>query len=512
MTRILPLIPLMLWLAWADQSGHAATSRAATHRAVVPDVFAMLPLLCVILCIVATMALWARIILARAANDFGPLPTRGFRHAMTIARAGVVVWFGYCLYWLGFGQFVDDLLAPIAHLNIRLPGLCFAIWPVLLGWFGLWWAAYPIERATREGNLLAELDAGLTPRAPPDLRETLLGNFRMQVLFMLAPVIAIVTLRDLTSLGLYAFGQRLTGTGETVLFVLSTFLIFVASPELLVRVLRAKPLEPSPLRSRLEGLAQQLNLKYRDILIWHTSHGIGNAAVMGLVPRFRYVLLTDLLIETLDDAQIEAVFAHEVGHVKHRHLLWYKVFFAIFLLVLAGPGTLIYQTLRDRQWLTESAADFVVMFGLLGLFLLLFGMLARLFEKQADVFAARSIQSLRMPELALAGGPLATPVGSIGAESFVSALRRVAEINHMPSTRPRRRGGRMIASARHLLDVASNFLHPSIPDRVDHLRDIAIDANRTARFDQKVVLVMLGMLLSLTMLAAWVGIEYLRSA
>ena len=41
------------------------------------------------------------------------------------------------------------------------------------------------------------------------------------------------------------------------------------------------------------------------------------------LPHVRYILLSDLLLERMDDEQIEAVFAHEVGHVVHRHMAWY---------------------------------------------------------------------------------------------------------------------------------------------------------------------------------------------
>ena len=33
--------------------------------------------------------------------------------------------------------------------------------------------------------------------------------------------------------------------------------------------------------------------------------------------------MSDALLESLSDRQIEAVFAHEVGHGRHRHLWWY---------------------------------------------------------------------------------------------------------------------------------------------------------------------------------------------
>ena len=59
---------------------------------------------------------------------------------------------------------------------------------------------------------------------------------------------------------------------------------------------------------------------------------MANAAVIGLLPGWRYVLLSDRLIETMTDAEIEAVFAHELGHIVHNHMAWLVVFFAILIL------------------------------------------------------------------------------------------------------------------------------------------------------------------------------------
>ena len=63
---------------------------------------------------------------------------------------------------------------------------------------------------------------------------------------------------------------------------------------------------------------------FRDL-----GNNMGNAAVMGLFPQVRYILLSDLLLETMTDEQVEAVFAHEVGHIVHRHMAWYVVLIVI---------------------------------------------------------------------------------------------------------------------------------------------------------------------------------------
>ena len=155
----------------------------------------------------------------------------------------------------------------------------------------------------------------------------------------------------------------------------------------------------------------------------------------------------------MTDEEIEAVFAHELGHIVHRHMAWYGVFFvALLLLILPlqkavdvflpniGPAT--------NVWLL------MVVFGSAGGFLLAFGALSRRCERQADVYAARTMQMIKTGpmanpaeallfpgQLAAVTGASASPVlayearsyvGPYGAKVFASALRRVAAINNIP--------------------------------------------------------------------------------
>ena len=55
----------------------------------------------------------------------------------------------------------------------------------------------------------------------------------------------------------------------------------------------------------------------------------------GALPWFRYVLLTDALIENLNPLEVAAVFGHEIGHIAHRHLFYLGFFFVGSLGVMA---------------------------------------------------------------------------------------------------------------------------------------------------------------------------------
>ena len=93
---------------------------------------------------------------------------------------------------------------------------------------------------------------------------------------------------------------------------------------------------PGRLRDRLEASARRLGVRYHNLYIWHTRGNLATAMVAGLVPRFRQIVFTDLLLATLTEDEVEAVFGHEVGHVKHGHLLYYTAFLLLSFLTLAG--------------------------------------------------------------------------------------------------------------------------------------------------------------------------------
>ena len=87
--------------------------------------------------------------------------------------------------------------------------------------------------------------------------------------------------------------------------------IFLASPVLLRRIWSTTPLPDGPLRTKLLKLCNRIGLRVAEILIWHTDGVMVNAAVVGLVPRMRYILLSDTLLEAMTEDEIEAVFGHE---------------------------------------------------------------------------------------------------------------------------------------------------------------------------------------------------------
>ena len=261
---------------------------------------------------------------------------------------------------------------------------------------------------------------------------------------------------------------------------------------------------------------------------------LGNAMVMGLFPQIRYIFLSDLLLETMRDDEIEAVFAHEMGHVAHRHLWWYGLFFIGLMLLTAGPVlsllAQIPQVGRDQDLQAQIAAlAQLLMFGPL------FGFLSRRFERQADVFAARTMQMSQagtpvvishlnpearesstlnyetpaglfihklatatigsgevgvLSSASAAGGrsPSHSYVGEYGAAVVVSALQRVAQVNNIPIN-------------------AHEWLHGSIGKRIRHLQELSYHPDFTHRFDKTMRRLYWGIAAVLVMLITWLVVQ-----
>ena len=92
--------------------------------------------------------------------------------------------------------------------------------------------------------------------------------------------------------------------------------------------------------------SERARVRCRDLVVWNTGRArIANAAVMGPVAWTRYIVFTDALLEDLDESEVEAVLAHELGHVRHHHMGFYMLFILAFLLF----GMLIISTLPDAD-------------------------------------------------------------------------------------------------------------------------------------------------------------------
>jgi len=508
--------------------------------------------------LVAGVAIWSRRLARRIDSNQVTWGSRRYNLVLTIVRTFIPIWLAAGLYSpLGWGDSVLSALHPFRLLDfagldappLALPGLLVGTLPAILAWMGLWWAQYPADRALREQSLLDQAERDLPIHPPPSFAHYFTANIRLQLFFMLLPVVLILAVHDVALVGMRFAGLQVSAASqfENWIMLPAGGLVFLFAPELLRRVLKTEPLPPSPLRTRLEGISSRAGLKYRQILLWHTQYSMGNAAVMGLIPQMRYVLLSDLLLETATDEQIEAVFAHETGHIVHHHMMWYAVFFGALLLAAIGPGsyvdTWINAALRHLpQYIHPDEIQLgISLASVLLTIVVIFGYLSRRFERQADVFAARMIESnwgmresganaagsgestlAALPQLAV-GVAVAAPdpssavtamasslgppptgfenhktgrfrgpshVGPHGANAVASALHRVASVNNIPIS-------------------ARSWCHGSIARRMNYLRHLSSDPALTGRFDRlmsRLYVILIAILLACGAIAMLAGV------
>ena len=189
--------------------------------------------------------------------------------------------------------------------------------------------------------------------------------------------------------------------GDLLLFAVFLVVVVLFFPPLVRRLWGCEKLPEGYLKDRLHAFCATQNFS-ADFYLWPLFEGrVLTAGVMGIVPGLRYILITPALIETMSREELEAIMAHEIGHVKKYHLLLYVFLLSGFSLLagmLAEP--LIYLLLSQEffnKLIQESSISVDTILTTVGavpllLFLLLyfrflFGYFIRNFERQADLFS-----------------------------------------------------------------------------------------------------------------------------
>ena len=190
-----------------------------------------------------------------------------------------------------------------------------------------------------------------------------------------------------------------TPLGEMAYIAVFIVAIAVFGPVLIKRLWHCRPLENGEERERLEAVCKRTGLRYADILKWELFGGhMITAGVMGLVGRFRYILVTPALLSSLDNEQVEAVMLHEIGHVQRHHMQFYLLFFAGFIacsFVFFEPIGLLLYVLPvygafkvvgiDQGTAHAVLSSFVLIAFFILYFRFIFGFYMRNFERQADL-------------------------------------------------------------------------------------------------------------------------------
>jgi predicted Zn-dependent protease len=202
-------------------------------------------------------------------------------------------------------------------------------------------------------------------------------------------------------------------------------------------------------------------MAYANILYWPIFGGkMLTAGVMGLVRRFRYILVTPALLQLLEPDEIDAVIAHEIGHIKKKHLVFYLFFFVGFMLLASFSFNVIRFVSSYSEsifWLLTASGleqtafqPIVISLFFVAIFLIyfrfVFGYFMRNFERQADCYVYALFDNAR---------------------GLISTLEKIASMSGQSADRP-------------------NWHHFSIGQRIGYLEKCEADPRWIKRQDAKV--------------------------
>jgi len=204
------------------------------------------------------------------------------------------------------------------------------------------------------------------------------------------------------------------------------------------------PLKEGSLRNKIEAYANKVGFELKNIFVIDGSKRStkANAYFSGL-GREKRITLYDTLINDLEEEEIVAVLAHEVGHYKKKHI----VYNLISSIISTGLMLWIFSLMVDSPVLAEalgvSEPNFhiaLISFGILytpiskitGIFM---NWLSRKFEYQADNYAKKTYQ----------------------AEKLISSLKKLS-------------GKSLSNLTPHKAYVFFHYSHPTLLQRIRNLR------------------------------------------
>jgi Zn-dependent protease with chaperone function len=379
---------------------------------------------------------------------------------------GISAAFGLSIYLLGWGWLIQEHFANGSRANEDLPPLLpgaeiLILAPFLVGLVSSFAVFYDLEKALHDQVAEAQPAALFWQRWP-----YVAFHARHNLGLACAPLLLMIFVKDLPPFFPAWLEDRPLGAG--ILLFGGALCLFVGMPWMVRLVLGLKPLPSCPLRDQLLSCARRLNFRCSNILVWDTRGGIANAMVVGIVPWIRYVIFTDRLIGALTTQEVEAVFGHEIGHVKHRHMLYYLAFLVGSLAIVTQVWERVdlHSALGIRQDLLD-----LPLFTTIGAYIfLVFGFLSRRCERQADVYGCRAVSCSREycvghDDAALV--PRGRGLCPTGIQTFISALEKVAYLNGISRERP---------------GWLQSWQHSTIARRVDFLQKMIREPQIEARF------------------------------
>jgi len=252
-----------------------------------------------------------------------------------------------------------------------------------------------------------------------------------------------------------------TPEGQVIYFLFFLSTVVIIGPAMIQKFWRCKPLESGYVRSRIEKLCRRAGLEYSNILYWPIFGGrMITAGIMGLIKKFRYILITKALVRHLEPEEMDAVIAHEIGHIKKKHLHFYLVFFIgyiflaytsfdllVYFIIYTDPVyRLISSSGINHDTIISAVFSLIIIIIFFIYFRYIFGYFMRNFERQADTYVYALFPS---------------------AKPLISTFKKIVATTGQPPDKP-------------------NWHHFSIKERIEYLNLCEQDKIYIIRQDRKI--------------------------
>ncbi len=365
----------------------------------------------------------------------------------TMIRWSMLALFIFDVFALGWVRWLETVLGDWILINDIA-----AIAPPIAVFIVGWWSYYPIDRRLREATLIRQIDSGQSVYPILTAGQYVISQCRHQLLLILLPILILRVWMKMVEH--YAISWGLPEEYDIVIVLMGSIVILLMVPLIIRYVWDTVKIPQGELRSMLTRLCDSYGVRVRELLLWRTHGRIINGAVMGFVSQLRFILLTDSLIEQLPPRQIEAVMAHELGHIRQHHIPWLVVcaLGSIGLVhaicvgvicvadtafgVLSITGNSIINLVPDGYGTYETAIELASMPAFI-VWPALFGYISRRFERQADTFAVKHLaidnNDKNNTNDAAANNNIVIDASAVAAMS--DALSSVASLNHTPTNK-----------------------------------------------------------------------------
>lgn len=336
----------------------------------------------------------------------------------------------------------------------------FILLPFVLGLLFSWSSFYRVERAlhrTSEWGILEPM---------PSLSDFLKTRSRYHLGLLLEPLLVFAAIQG--AMQGYDAGWswwQVLGFGISSLLALAWFL-----PWVWTKAWETHPLEDGPRRDYLLSVCDRVALPLTNLLVWHSASQHAMAILLGYLPRPRFVIFSDLLLEQLNDEELAAILSHELGHIHFRHLWVMMVYTLLSLLFWTTACWVLAQAVLCLSLSDQILLQLALIFSMVLYVRLTLCEVSRLLEREADLMACTAWHDNH-------------PI--YGLAIYAGALHRVAQLNG--------------ESPDHV-----GWLHGSVTERLEFLQRMIDDPHAEHQFLRRMLWLKTGLIAALLSLSIWV--------